>query len=333
MVKDMLDFHSPLRAALSTVVEADERLHGSHANLGFEATETSYYGFNIPDAKIDGEIYFWLHPQLNTMSGGIWIWQGEKRYTLQADHFNYSNYLPFPRGDIEDYEPMPGMHIKVHVPLEHIEIRYSDAATGVRLELTLKAMAPPIGRPGGGHFTQAMVTAGTLRLNGVDHVIGGNFVRDRSWGDARSERPRDLPPATWMVGVFGADLIFHARAFDDPQAQPDWLGSPVSIERDQRFRWGYLIENGQVNQLSDCRMKRTTRGSDGISPVAFEMELVDAHGRILPLVGKVVARLAMHMWPNMFTHYCLTRWTLLGQTGWGDAQDIQYSRYIRTFSR
>src|ERR1700733_15653327 len=116
MTNDKLDFHAPLRAALGQVIATDESLHGPHAELGFEATETSYYGFNIPEVRIDAEIYFWFHPRLNMMSGGIWIWQGEKRHTLQADPFNYYAYLPYPQGDILDYEPMPGMRIKVHAP-------------------------------------------------------------------------------------------------------------------------------------------------------------------------------------------------------------------------
>ena len=328
-----MDFHAPLRMALTEVVLQDESLHLHSPGLGHEATETSYYGFNIPEAGIDAEIYFWLHPALGMMSGGIWIWQGRKRLTLEADYFSYYAYLPFPAEGILDYSPMPGMRVRVEDPLKRIAVDYFDEVADTRVELMLEAMFAPVGRPGGGHFTQAMRTSGRLRLRGVEHRIDGSFVRDRSWGDVRSERPRSLPPTTWMVGVFDDDLVFHARAFDDPAANPDWAGSATAIAPDDRFRWGYIVERGEIIQLADCRMKRTTRTPDGISPSGYSMELVDVNGRVLALVGEVVSRLPMQMWPNMLTHYCLTRWTLDDRTGWGDAQDIQYADYIRAFAR
>ena len=61
-----------------------------------------------------------------------------------------------------------------------------------------------------------MKVTGELDLFGEIHAIDGYFSRDHSWSQERRETSRNGPPLTWIVGVFGDDLAFHAVGYDDP---------------------------------------------------------------------------------------------------------------------
>lgn len=316
------------------VVEAhDELLHPVAADAGYATTETSYFGFNIPESAINGEIYVWFHPALRMMSASVYIWRGMKGTTLSCEYINHHHFLPFPEGDIDSFAiPQVGLRFKVIKPLKELEITCEDKARDMRFSLHLRGTIPPVGRPGGHHFTQPVKTDGELVLGGERYVIDGYFSRDRSWGEERHETARPFPPLTWMVGIFDDDFAFHALAFDERARSPEWVDAFTHPPEGGNLVWGYVQRDGEVFPVTRAS-KLTTRGADCLSPSSFDLEIDDAGGKTHAITGTVNARMPWQTWQNMNVYFCQTRWETAGQTGWGDAQDIQYNQFVNRFGK
>lgn len=117
---------------LGTAVAADEFLHAPAASGHYSATETSYFGFNVPEHALNGEIYVWFHPVLWIMSASVYIWRGIHASTLSCDYVNHYHFLPFPDHDIDDYRIEElGLHIRVLEPLRAVQIDCVDDQRGV----------------------------------------------------------------------------------------------------------------------------------------------------------------------------------------------------------
>lgn len=317
---------------LGTAVAADEFLHAPASSGHYSATETSYFGFNVPEHALNGEIYVWFHPVLRIMSASVYIWRGFHASTLSCDYVNHFHYLPFPEGGIADYaiEEL-GLRIRVIEPLQAVQIEFRDEPRDVRFSLLCRAIMPPAVRPGGFHFTQAVRTTGTLDLHGTRYTIDGWFSRDRSWGQERRETSRLIPPFTWMVGVVNDDFAFHVLAFDSADSGPEWQ-SRYPMSGKDNLVWGYVRQGGETRPLVSAR-KSTRRAEDGLSPTAFSLVLQDTAGTSHEIQGDVHARMPWQTWQNMNVYFCLTRWQCAQGIGWGDAQDIQQNDFVHRFCR
>jgi hypothetical protein len=318
---------------LSEIRPEDELLHAPAVSGHHSATETSYYGFSIPEHAINGEIYVWFHPVLQVISASVYIWKGIKASTLECEYINHYNYLPFPKNDIGDYAIDDlNLAIKVVEPLKRVDITFDDRDRGVSFVLRQDAIMPPAGRPGGFHFTQAVKTTGSLNLYGEQFTIDGYFSRDRSWGQERRETAQKMPPLSWMVGVFGDDLAFHVMAFDDPARNPEWIEAFPDIPAGGNLLWGYVFDRGELTPLRHAG-KLTHREADGLAPRRIELELIDVKDRQWSITGDVQARMPWQTWQNMNTFFCQTRWEHAGRIGWGDVQDVQFNEFTHRFSR
>ena len=320
-------------APLTAVSPKDELLHPVGPGAGYASTETSYFGFNIPDMRLNGEIYVWFHPALRVMSASVYIWRGIKRSTLACEYVNHFHFLPFPDGDIDDYIIAPlGLRIRVIEPLKSVEITCKDPERDVSFRMTQTAIMPPAGRPGGFHFTQAMKVEGELNLHGEAFTIDGYFSRDRSWGQERHEVARNAPPISWMVGVFGDEFAFHVLAYDDAALKPEWAGTFTSPPPGKNLIWGYVRRDGETFPVTRAGLL-TVREPDGLAPRTKTLEIEDAGGKVHRIRGTVDARMPWQTWQNMNVYFCLTRWECDGRVGWGDTQDIQYNEFVRRFAR
>ncbi len=318
--------------AIESASERDELLHPAPADAPFSHTETSYFGFNVPEQALNGEVYVWFHPVLGTASAGFFCWRGVKPTTLAAEYFDYRAFLPMPKGDIDDYALPCGLHVTVEEPLQRIRVRWDDAARETRLDLISEALMPPAVKPGGGHFVQAMRVRGELVLRGERCAIDGRFTRDRSWGAPREEQPVPVPPLAWLVGAFDDDRAFHVQAFDSAELEPEWAGRYAFPPPGANLRFGYVRTGGETRGLVRAA-KRTERDADGIAPRAYALELEDETGATHTLRGEVVARLPWHPWPNVWVHMCQVRWEWDGRVAWGDAQDMAFNDHVVAFRR
>lgn len=318
---------------LGTIEAQDEFLHPPAETGHFSASETSYFGFSVPERKINGEIYVWFHPALKMMSASVYIWTGLRPTTLSCDYINHHHFLPFPENGIADY-CIDALNLKIRViePLKSVQIDFADKTRDVSFSCLQEAIMPPGVRPGGYHFTQAMKVTGWLNLYGERITLDGYFSRDHSWGKERREDPLPLPPLSWMVGIFNDDFAFHALAHDDPAMKPEWTAAFPDIQPGRNLLWGYIWKDRELVSVASVR-KLTQREADGLAPKSVELELTDVRNRVFHIRGTVQARMPWQTWQNMNTYFCQTRWECEGQIGYGDLQDVQFNDFTRKFAR
>ncbi len=294
----------------------DDYLH-SGTSGDYTLSETSYVGFNIPEAAIDAQIYHWFHPELGIVSGGIIIWQGLRETSADADYIDYRNFMPYPSGSVTVQQYPTGVRVEVLEPMKRLKVSFESPDGRTRLEMISEAVMPPAGRADGKHFAQAMRNRGELVLNGVSHRIDGHFTRDRSYDAPRAEIQRPIPPMTWGAAVFGDDLALHFVGFDAPEQSEDAI------------QWGYVWDGNSLATPVSMQ-KVTTREADGVTPDGAELEIVDDRGRTFSMKATMLARLPMSFWPNMITNLILMRYELPdGRVGYGDYQDIVFNTFLR----
>src|ERR1700722_17867427 len=70
----------------------DEYLHGT-GPVGDSLTETWYWGFFVPERRINCYAYCWVHPNLHVASCGLMIYEGIKAHHLEAELFDMPMFL------------------------------------------------------------------------------------------------------------------------------------------------------------------------------------------------------------------------------------------------
>ncbi|WP_068071746.1 hypothetical protein [Novosphingobium lentum] len=306
------------------VLREDDHLHPAASDAHYSAIETNLYGFNIPAADINCNIYALWHPVLRTLSVQMWVLKGARvlPHQLAADYFIEYLFLPAV-DDIADWSVEVGgfaLRIAVDEPLERITIQASEPARGFALDLTCTAALPPVGRPGGHHFTQLLKTAGTLTLDGEVHAIDGHYMRDRSWGYNRPEAPERTPPYRWMTGWIGDDCAFVVAWLDTALLEgaafgTGWdahVGGPDASGANKwesggptpslNLRSGWIAKAGRVLPVTRLRFRTLTGGDSRLLVKAVELELTDSEGGLHHITGKTRSMIPKMYWGNLLTY-------------------------------
>jgi hypothetical protein len=298
-----------------------------------ELTETQYLGFNIPEEEIHGLCYIWHHANLGTVTGGAWAWQGVKRHTVASELFDMRMFMDDSclSSDFRDTELPNGYRSKVIEPMQKLEISYSDPNRGNSIEVEYEAMMPAMVMSTGFHFEQGMKTNGTVTLRGKEYEMRDCYtVRDRSWGQVRSEAPLlNAPPFAWMTGVFGDDFAFGTTAFDSEDTDPEWKGI-LEIPGGDPCRGGWVYRDDEIVPVVSVT-KRTHRNAETLFPESVEMTITDANDRSYELQGTILAAAPWSGWFNMSSVICLTRWECEGRVGHADTQEVQFTDYMHRF--
>jgi hypothetical protein len=326
-------FMNPQPAGFGACTPQDELLH-RELNAGSThpaLTETQFMGFSVPEANIHSLCYAWAHPTLRTLTGGVWAWQGVKRSALASELFDmrqYMDFTPLDTGDFDDLRLPNGYRVRCLVPLEKFRISYSDPGRRNAFDVTLTAIMPPAVLPGGRHLDQAMRTEGTLLLRGKAYDIDGYTVRDRSWGENRTEEPRNAPPIHWLTGVFGDDLAFHMMGVEHPSHDPVWRDIYLIDDAvaDSTNR-GWIWTHGELREIHAASV-RTRWDTTTAYPLAHEVAFTDSTGRDHTITGTVTASNNWSAWSNAFFGISLTRWEHAGRTGWGDSQIGAWTDFV-----
>jgi hypothetical protein len=314
-------------STFGTVTDKDEYLHGDGPD-GDALTETWYWGFNIPEAKINCYAYCWVHPNLGVVSAGLFIYQGIKAQHLAAELFDMPTFLSAGVvGDGADIQVPNGLRINVIDPLKHIHMTYHDPRRETEVDVHLTGVDEPIVRANGKHFEQVMRTRGRLVLRGQEYDVDSFHVRDRSWGELRPEDHNPAPPYNWVTGVFDDGAwAFNVGSLDDPAQNPHWL-ERYPIPADKAFKDGWVRRDGRTIRLVHAS-KRVEREPGTLRPTHIAIEMHDAEGEVHNITGQIVAGLPWGGWHNMNCHLGLVRWDLDGRVGWGDSMDVQWNDYV-----
>ena len=310
------------------VFETDELFHPQTAITDDSLTETWAYLWYIPEERISCQIHIWVHPNLNIVTAGLGVWQGHKNSMISAELFDLPAFVSATGlGDGRNMKFSNGLHVEIVEPFKEIHIHYEDKARGNALELVVTDFSPPIMRGSRNHFDQATKNQGKLKLRGKDYEINCYGMRDRSWGEPRTEALVPAPPFTWMTGTFPeAKMSWNVAAFDDPNKNPDWAGL-FDVKPEEVIHDAWLYINGEMSRPRSVS-KITRRDPMTLRPTTHEINIEDQQGREYFIEGTVIASIPWVGWPNMSCYVCCTEWRLNGEIGYGDTQEVQWCDYV-----
>jgi len=282
----------------------------------------------IPEERISSMIHVWVHPNLNVVTAGIAVWRGHKNSMVACELVDIPVFASATKlGDGMDMSFASGLRVTIEQPFKRMRIRYEDSARKNALDLTVTDFSPPVARASGQHFDQAIRTRGALTLRGKSYSIDGYGMRDRSWGQLRTEANVAAPPFTWMTGTFpDSGISWHVAAHDDPLLKPDWAGM-FDVPRERLVHDTWLFRDGRLSRPKDVS-SITTRDPQTLRPVVHHVRFVDHEDREYRISGKVQASAPWTSWLNITAHICLTEWSLNGEVGYGDTQEVQWNDYV-----
>jgi hypothetical protein len=311
----------------------DDLLHpASFADVDDDsATETQYFGFSIPEARIHGLTYLWWHPNLKVCSGGLFVYRGIKPTTVHAELCDWRTFMSdtvITKNDLHDYRLSNGFGVRIVEPLRQFHITYEDKAADNRVDLTASAVLPAVMFDDGNHFEQTMRMQGEITLRGCRHAVNCYAIRDRSWGKPRPETSMPFPPVTWMTGTFNDDFSFNCNAFDHASGQPERNGEWVMPD-ERGLNSGWIYRDGQLGRVVKAT-KRATRAASSTVCSAVDLELTDEHGRTIHARGTGLTSCPIQTWGNVWMVINLMRWECEGLVGYGDCQDVFWNGYLNS---
>jgi hypothetical protein len=319
--------------AFGNAVPGDDLLHPelSASEPGYALTETQYLGFNIPEHGIHAIGYLWYHPNLKTVMGGIAVWQGFKRHSLQSEIWDYVSYMSDEclKNDLWSYQLENGYTVTTVEPMKAHRIQYENAKLDNFVDVHFEALMPPVMQGTGLHFEQPVRTRGEIRLRGKTYTVDGTSVRDRSFGQLRREYLVALPPLAWMNAAFSEHFSFGCTAFDDPQRKPEWHGH-FSLPNGNPLRGGWVYRDSVLGKIVKAS-KVTRRRPGSFNPDHVELTVFDDRGRTFEIQGQSCAGVPWQGWPNMDATVNLMRWECDGAVTYGDYQEFLWPEYVRLF--
>jgi hypothetical protein len=308
----------------------NEEMHPEYKerNPSPDLNETQYFGFSVPEAKIHALMYTWAHPNLDLVSTGVMVAQGYRPIPPQIDIMDYRAYTPMEAigRSYMNYTTPGNYSVEVIEPGVKFRTTYLDKERNNSFDVIHTAIHEPQVWSSNVHLEQPLRTIGEVTIRGKRYDVDGTHVRDRSWGEERTETPRNIPPITWMTGVFDNGFCFHATAHDTPSSNPIWKDNFQLAEEDA-LRFGWVIVDGK--QAAVMRVRKLTGYDAHIIPTGVELELTDEHGRTFRMKGETQVAFVFNAWHNCRWPICGTSWTLEdGTKGWGDVQDGQWTDFL-----
>jgi len=279
----------------------DDLLHPEkNAAIAHETlSETQYFSFSIPAARIHSYLYLWHHPNLGVVTGGAWVWQGSKRHSVEAELNDYRLFMrdDVLKNDLRDYRLANGYGVRVIEPLKRLQVTYSDSERHNSFDLEYTALIPPIMTADHNHFEQPMMVRGELILRGTRYEVGGFTIRDRSWGKPRQEDNRRLPPLTTLQGVFSEDFAFSSFLFDDVSQDEGFESFTLSPEK-LIPSGSWIYRHGKLGAI--VRAKRTVRRNpDSFHTERMVLEVTDNLGRTIVVTATTITTWPSYgFWPN-----------------------------------
>ncbi|MBV8984069.1 MAG: hypothetical protein JO248_06475 [Acidimicrobiia bacterium] len=270
-------------------------------------TETTWWGFMVPERGIGAMIYTLFRPNLGVATLVTQVWNDEHVAPWASPYARSLWHLKMPDGDLDDLR-LSFLHIRRLEPLKAYRLTYEDGGS-CAFDLHYEgAMAPHVvaASPELGHFDQLCQVTGELHVDGEIIDVDCDAVRDRSWyvrDDFRSMR------SAYTYGAVNADE--HFLAYTRPADNAGDLGAVFG---------GYLVRDGEKADLKEGvrRVHSRRRGH----PDELELTATDTLGRKLEARGRITSSLASQSTPGMFAYMSIAEWTIGDRQGHGEDHDV-----------
>ncbi len=171
-----------------TATPADDGLHPASGDDPCWS-ETSWYGFAVPERGLAGTVYPHFRPNLGICSLAVYLWDARAIEPWRVPYGRSLWHLPMPEGDLSDCS-FGGLSYSCEKPLSRYRIRYEDADR-LKLDLLYEGLMPPhapLLQADRGHIDQPCRVTGSLQLLGESIEVDGYEMRDRAWGSRDDQR-------------------------------------------------------------------------------------------------------------------------------------------------
>jgi hypothetical protein len=281
-------------------------------------TETTWWGFAVPERPLGGMVYTLFRPNVGVASVVVQVWDGDAVEPWRAPYARSLWHVPFPAGDLDDLEVGP-LHLRCLEPGTSYSVTYDDGDS-LRLDLRYDAAMEPhaaIVTDEVGHLDQLCHVTGTATFAGDEVAIDAHAMRDRSWYVRRDQRSMR---AGYTYGAVDGDEQFLV------------FSRPADGETEEyAVHGGYLVRDGE--QAAITSGVRRTLGRRRGHPDDVEVMATDALGRDLVALGKVTASLASASTPGMFAWMSVADWDLDGRTAHGEDHDVWSPDHLAALHR
>ena len=270
-------------------------------------TETTWWGFMVPERSLGGMVYTLFRPNLGVATLVVQVWDADAVEPWLAPYARQLWHLPMPDGELTDCQ-VGGLHLECLEPLSTYRLRYEDEGI-VALDVEFRGLTAPHEVPvggGSGHLDQAGQVVGSLVLGGEEIAVDAPGLRDRSWY-VRQDRRTLRAGYTYAVVDDTEHLVVHSRGL--PGAGDDTV-----------VVGGYLLRDGvKADLASGTRsVERRRRGH----PDVLTIDATDAEGRRVLATGTTFASLASQSTPGMFAWMSMCRWSVDGREALGEDHDV-----------
>ncbi|MGH8999516.1 MAG: DUF7065 domain-containing protein [Acidimicrobiia bacterium] len=286
----------------------DDRFHD--VGERWWATETAWFSFFHPDRSLGGWVYLLFRPNIGTVQGGVWVWDGTAFLPWEVPYSaNYSSIRIEEGTDLADASLRNGVTLRRVKPLTVYDLGYDDAPR-LTLRLRFESVMEPApyghGKPpflAASHFDQLGRVTGAVRLHGQTIPIDCISMRDRSWGPRPETRMRRL---SYNFATASAGHALFATT------NPALADDPVDH--------GWLIRDGRLALVAEAS-RRVERHPRHGYVTAARIDGHDELGRRFRLRGEAVSRIVLNR-HTAITWSSLMRWDLDGDAAWGEDQDM-----------
>ncbi|MGV0793290.1 DUF7065 domain-containing protein [Mycolicibacterium sp. XJ1819] len=303
-----------------TLSSSDDTLHPPPEGADSWWTETFWFTFAVPEHKLFGNFYLYFRPLLNSIGGGVTLFDETGTTPWETPYYSHQHHLPLPGDlDMRDAQLPGGLFLRQREPNSGYD--FGIVNDEIDADLSFQAIAPPLitvpkPRPpftDAYHVDQPGRVTGTLRLRGAPMTVDCILMRDRSWG----KRPD-------LRGVkAGYDYAYR-------DAEDGFMG--LSLDRgEDRVVSGFIWRDGELSKAAGGS-RRVHRKGNGM-PAAIDIEVVDELGRRVTAHGEVLSQFTNLVYPSMLVHQSLVAWDYAGTTVFAEDQDVWDPVQWRAFRR
>jgi len=277
-------------------------------------TETSWFSFHNVDRNIGGWLYTMLRPNIGTVAGGAWVWDGTAHLPWEVLYSQNFSALAIPKElDLPNLVLPTGVTIGVLDPGMVYSLGYDDPGKlTVDLNFAARQRPRPLGTAAStfgeaAHFDQIGNMTGHIELLGKKIKIDCWSMRDRTWGRRPENRPRQAGYVTG-AGQDGAGFL------------------AVSNTRNGTDRIAYGFVQREETQVSFVEGQREVVRDPTHGWVdEIRIEAFDENGESFEAVGKSTNRITINRHTFIDVNSSI-RWELQnrdsGKVWWGEDQDM-----------
>lgn len=317
------------------ITAADSEYHLSEPSVDNWA-ETIVMMFSVPEAGILGNAYVLSRPNVGAATSAVTVHSGFCTQPYQLDFVDPRMHMPAPE-KFSDFSLPSGLSLKVTDAPRDFEITYEHELGACRLDLKFKGLHDPFdthdpkqnplaladgdaGETGfgdawaTGHFDMVGHVTGTLELRGRTYEVDCVEGMDRSWGPRKELGDRAV---SYLHVTLGTDFAVHVvMSIDYRDGQLSYDG----------FRFGYLVEDGELIGLVDAKM--SARHVDMLM-VSNHIVVTDARGRTFEFHGTAVGGAPWYSYiPAYVSFQSLMRYEYRGRVGYAECTDVIGTEYL-----